>query len=68
MEELDSHGVERLNYSDRTEVRGRALPRSLDNLKGDISEQRRVEARQWAGGRTIKKNYRMPKARRRTAR
>jgi len=36
------------------------LPRSLANLKREISEKRWAEARQWAGGRTSKKKYRMP--------
>jgi hypothetical protein len=38
------------------------LPRSLANLKREISEKKWVEARQWAGGRTSKKKYRMPKS------
>jgi len=37
------------------------LPRSLANLKREISENKWAEARQWAGGRTSKKKYRMPK-------
>jgi len=60
-EEPDTHGVEWLNYSDRTEVRALPLPRSLANLKREISEKKWIEARQWAGGRTSKRKYRMPK-------
>ena len=60
-EEPDTHGVEWLNYSDRTEVRAMALPRSLTNLQREISEKKRVEERQWAGGRTSKTKYRTPK-------
>jgi len=54
-------GVELLGYSDRTEVRAMPLPRSLANLKREISEKKWVEARQWAGGRTSKKKHKMPK-------
>ena len=53
-EEPDTRGVEWLDYSDRTEVRAMPLPRSLANLKREISEKKWVEARQWAGGRTSK--------------
>ena len=41
--------VEWLNYSDRTEVRAMPLPRSLANLKREISEKKWAEARQWWG-------------------
>jgi len=51
--------VEWLSYSDRVEVRSMPLPRSLANIKREISEKKWVEARQWAGGRTSKKKYRM---------
>jgi len=44
-EEPDTHGVEWLNYSDRTEVRPMPLPRSLANLKREIAEKKWVEAR-----------------------
>jgi len=57
-------GVELLGYSDRTEVRAMPLPRSLANLKREISEKKWVEARQWAGGRTSKKKHKMPKGQR----
>jgi len=60
----DTHGVEWLNYLDRTEVRPTPLPRSLANLKREISEKKWVEARRWAGGRTSKKKYKMPKSHR----
>jgi len=61
-EEPDTHGVEWLNYSNRTELRAMPLPRSLSNLKREISEKKWAEARQWAGGRTSKLKYRMPKS------
>ena len=38
------------------------LPRSLANLKWEISEKKWEEARQWAGGRTSRRKYRMPKS------
>jgi len=38
------------------------LPRSLANLKREISEKKWAEARQRAGGRTSKAKYRMPKS------
>ena len=59
-EEPDTRGVEWLSYSDRTEARPMPLSRSLANLKREISEKKWAEARQWAGGRTSKKKYRMP--------
>jgi len=40
------------------------LPRSLANLKRKISEEKWVEAWRWAGGRTSKTKYRMPKSQR----
>jgi len=43
-EEPDTRGVEWLNYSDRTEVRAMPLPRSLANLKREISEKKWVDA------------------------
>jgi len=63
-EEPGAHGVEWRSYSDRMEVRAMPLPRSLANLKREISEKKWVEARQWAGGRTSKKKYRLPKGQR----
>jgi len=59
-EKPDTRGVEWPNFPVRTEVRGAPLPRSLANLKWEISEKKWAEARQWAGGRTSKKKYRMP--------
>jgi len=41
----------------------RPIPRSLANLKREISKQW-MEARQWAGGRTSKRKYRMPQSQR----
>jgi len=63
-EEPDTRGVEWLNYPDRTEVRAMPLPRSLANLKREISEKKWVEARQWAGGRTSKKKYKIRESQR----
>lgn len=37
------------------------LPRSLANLKGEISEKKWAEAQLWAGGRTSGTKYKMPK-------
>jgi len=59
-EKPGTRGVEWPNFPVRTEVRGASLPRSLANLKREISEKKWAEARQWAGGRTSKKKYRMP--------
>jgi len=66
-EEPDTHGVEWQSYSDRAEARAMPLPRSLANLKREISEKKWAEARQWAGGRTSEAGYRMPKSQDRTA-
>jgi len=38
------------------------LPRSLANLKREISEKKWTEARSWAGRRISKAMYRMPKS------
>jgi len=51
-------------YSDRPEERSMPLPRSLANIKREIAEKKWAEARQWAGGRTSKKKYTMPKSQR----
>jgi len=59
-EKPGTRGVEWPNFPVRTEVRGAPLPRSLANLKREISEKKWAEARQWAGGRTSRKKYRMP--------
>jgi hypothetical protein len=63
-EEPDAHGVEWLR---RTDGYGRRLmpqPRSLANLKREISEKKWVEARQWAEGRITTRKYRLPAAQR----
>jgi len=60
----DTRGVEWLSYSDRVEARAMPLPRSLTNIKREISEKKWVEARQWAGGRTPETRYRVPKSQR----
>jgi len=44
-EEPDTRGVEWLNYSDRTEVWVMPLPRSLANLKREISGKKWAKAR-----------------------
>ena len=41
--EPDAHGVERLKYLDRDEARAMPLPRSLANLKREISEKKWAE-------------------------
>ena len=63
-EEPDTRGVEWLSYLDRTEVRAMPLPRSLANLKREISKKKWLEARQSAGGRTCKRKYKMPESQR----
>jgi len=40
------------------------LPRSLANIGREISEKKWTEAREWAGGRTTTKKYKMPKGQR----
>jgi len=62
--EPNAHGVEWLSSLGRTEVRAAPLPRSLANLKREISEKKWAEARQWAGDRTSKKKYRLPESQR----
>ena len=61
-EEPDARGVEWLAYSDRMEARSMPLPRSLANIKREISGKKWAEARSWAGGRTSKMKYRMPRS------
>ena len=57
-------GLEWFTYSDRPEERSMPLPRSLANIKREISEKKWAEARQWAGNRTSKTKYRMPTSQR----
>ena len=38
------------------------LPRSLANIAREITEKKWAEAQRWAGGRTSKKKYKMPKS------
>ena len=47
-------------------ARGRrtSFPRSLANLKREISEKKWAEARRWAGSRTSRTKYRLPKSQR----
>ena len=49
--------VEWYSHEDRVEAHTMPLLRSLVNIKQEISEQKWVEARQWAGGRTSKTKY-----------
>jgi len=62
--EPNTRGVEWLSSLGRTEARAAPLPQSLANLKREISEKKWAEARQWAGGRTSKKKYRLPESQR----
>jgi len=62
--EPNIRGVGWLGSSGRAGVRAAPLPRSLANLKRDTSEKKWVEARQWAGGQTSKKKYRLSKSQR----
>ena len=55
-EEADTRRVEWLNYSDRTEARPIPLPRSLANLKPEISEKKWAEVRRCAGGHPPRRN------------
>jgi len=61
-EEPDARGVEWFSYSHRPEERSMPLPRSLANIIREISEKKWAEAQQWAGGRTSKEKYKMPKS------
>jgi len=61
-DEPDTQGVEGWTYSDRPEET--PLPKSLANIRREISEKKWMEARQWAGGRTSKNKYKMPKSQR----
>jgi len=60
----DTREVEWLPYCELAEARSMPVPRSLANIKQDISEKKWVEARQWAGGRTSKMKYKMPQSQR----
>jgi len=61
-EEPDAHGMEGWTYSDQPEES--PLPRSLANIRREISEKKWMEARQWAGGRISRKKYKMPRSQR----
>ena len=63
-EELETHGVESLSYLERPEACVMPLQRSHAHLKREISEMKWAEVRQWAGGRTSRKKYRMSKSQR----
>jgi len=67
-EEPDTRGAEWLNYSERTEARPMPLPRSLANLKREISEKKWVEARRWAEGQASGRSTKCRKATSQTAR
>jgi hypothetical protein len=57
-------GLEWMTYSDRPEERSMPLPRSIANIRREITEKKWAEARKWAGGRTSKKKYKMSKSQR----
>jgi len=62
VEAPDARRVEWMNYSDRTGECTMPLQRSLEtNVKREISEKNWAEARGWAGGRTFRSKYKMPK-------
>jgi len=61
-DEPDTQGVEGWTYSDRQEET--LLPKSLANIRREISEKKWMEARQWVGGWTSKNKYKMPKSQR----
>jgi ribonuclease HI len=63
-EEPDAHGVEWLGYADRYGRRAMPLPRSLANVKREISERKWIEARRWAEGRITARKYKMPREQR----
>jgi len=66
-EEPDARGVEGLEwftYWDRPEERSMPLPRSLANIKREITEKKWAEARKWAGLRISKRKYKMPESQR----
>jgi len=42
----------------------RVRPRSLANIRREISEKKWAEAREWAGGRSSRKKYKMPESQR----
>jgi ribonuclease HI len=58
-EEPDAHGVEWLTRADGYGRRLMPQPRSLANLKREISEKKWVEARQWVEGRITVRKYRL---------
>jgi len=51
-DEPDTQGVEGWTYSDQSEET--LLPKSLTNIRREISEKKWMKARQWAGGRTAR--------------
>jgi hypothetical protein len=59
-EEPDAHGVEWLSQTDWYGKRPMPPPRSLANLKREISEMKWSEARQWAEKRITTRKYRLP--------
>jgi len=62
-EEPDTRGVEWVSYSDRSEARAMPLPRSLANLKREISEKKWVDSRQWAAAGPRKRSTACQRAR-----
>jgi len=60
-EEPDAQGVEWMDYKDRYGRWSMPLPRSLANLKQDISEKKWEEAWMWSKKRVRGRKYLMPK-------
>ena len=54
--------MEWLPFSDRAGARAIPLPGSLAHLKREITEKKWKEARKWAGSRTSRQKYSMPKS------
>jgi hypothetical protein len=57
-------GLEWMTYSDQPEEQSMPLPRSLANIRREITEKKWAEAQKWVGGRTSKKKYKMSKGQR----
>jgi len=59
-EEPDAHGVESLSQADRYGRWPMPPPTSRANIKGEISEKKWAEAREWAEERIIARKYSLP--------
>ena len=60
-EEPDTRGVEWMGYKDRYGMRSMPLPRSLANLKWEISDKKWEEVCMWSKKRVRGRKYLMPK-------